>query len=128
MKVAVTFVVVSCCVLGLFCGQSEALKCYECTTTASIDCGDPFKNATIVDNCNVCAKGKGHLGSVKGISRGCYGPEDGFSEGCRSESDEKDSGEMCYCKSDLCNASTRVAMATTLLVLLPALLLGFKTV
>ena len=44
-------------ILGLFIPSSQAIKCYSCSKSLSVDCDDPFTDS---DTCsgNVCAKGK----------------------------------------------------------------------
>ncbi|XP_052788642.1 protein quiver-like [Mya arenaria] len=106
-------------------GQSEAVKCYECSSSVSDDCADPFKTTTTQAGCSVCAKSKVTVLGVDVFTRACVPDGSGLPTGCQSGDQDGGSGEACYCNSDLCNASTRVSVTSALLFLLPTLLLGY---
>ncbi|WAR31201.1 hypothetical protein MAR_033743, partial [Mya arenaria] len=86
MKVTVAFAVVVYCVLGYFCGLSDALKCYECTSATSNDCADPFSTSKSEDNCSMCGKTKITIGGSEVLQRTCLPKTQGISTGCTSGS------------------------------------------
>ncbi|WAR31373.1 hypothetical protein MAR_033915 [Mya arenaria] len=126
MKVTVGFAVAACCVLGYFCGQSEAFECYVCSSLLSSDCADPFLSGSKADNCAMCGKNKAKAGDNEVVTRTCLPIALGLSPGCTSNNAGGTSTDDCYCNSALCNASTRASMTTALLFLMPAFLSCLK--
>ncbi|WAR31156.1 hypothetical protein MAR_033698 [Mya arenaria] len=124
------FVVAVWCILGLFCGRSESFRCYVCISDPNDEgCGDPFMTGTKEGDCVMCGKIKGKQSGIMVVTRTCLIsaklPANIAAE-CKSEGKGTPREHICYCNTDLCNASTRASMTTVLLFLLPTLVLSSR--
>ncbi|KAH3785122.1 uncharacterized protein LOC127843078 [Dreissena polymorpha] len=123
MNAKIIAVLFACCVLAILAGSADAVKCYVCNT-GDPGCDDSFDSnkmtaANMKSGCTACSKSKGKILGIQATSRDCSLTAAPF-DGCKSQSEAGLSGTACFCKSDLCNSSDRVSIATTLLAL-PAL-------
>ncbi|XP_033115444.1 uncharacterized protein LOC117115659 [Anneissia japonica] len=88
--------------------DANALKCYTCHSCTSFSgCGeDDFTPSKAIQTTCAIGKvcGKGVIGEV--AFRGCTSIREGLANN-ECHASEKDSAELCYCSTDLCNNGLR---------------------
>lgn len=116
-------------IVGLFIHSSQALRCYECSTITSSDCGDPFKSST--NTCTAqhfCTKIYLDLNDQHTVVRGCDAGGYSLKIGCQSETYEGNSATLCACDTDKCNGAVMTASVghvITVFALLISVVIGY---
>lgn len=110
--------------LGVFIPSSDTLTCYNCLSTTSSNCDDPF---TLSLRCsgigNRCLKTKTEYNdNTVIVVRSCYSSFFTQSVGCTAVTVDSTKTTTCYCDTDECNSAVmtssigHVIIAITLLI------------
>ncbi|XP_052786683.1 uncharacterized protein LOC128221995 [Mya arenaria] len=118
MKMGLNKSIICLIVLLGFSSRARAISCYSCNSiTDGAKCADPFGDGKVETGCTACSKFDGLLKGLQVVFRSCE--TDGYSIGCSYTTIRTATGDLCGCTTELCNASSRVSMATVMLILLP---------
>jgi len=94
--------------------SANAIRCYSCDSRNTGECGDPFRNNSLVQSCANdavgCVKNKQSGVGETTVYRSCYGPtgRPTVHSGCGSMTVDEVTQTYCVCDKDFCNSGQQL--------------------
>jgi hypothetical protein len=104
------------------CERTDAILCYDCKSTTSSGCSDPFSRNGGISTCSGGACGKAYTPDKSVVVRGCE--TSGLSNSCIDLTISGVKVTECYCYTDLCNAAVTSSPIRTWLLFIPAVVVA----